>query len=401
MPLDASDLKWDEELCRLLVDNSLQGLLILQDERIIFVNKAVSEVSGYTRDELQSLSLNDLIAIVYLDDQERIFRAIENLLAGNLPSVRQEFRIIRKDGAVRWVDTLASSIMYQGKPALHLAYLDVTERKLAEEELKKARDDLELKVLERTAELQDALEAAKESVKAKSAFLANMSHELRTPMNAVIGFSSLLLDESLTPEQREYVGGIRNGGESLLSIINDILDLSRSEKDAVDLECQPFSLKHCIDESLALVAVQADHKGLNLAYTINYGTPDTIIGDHGRLRQILANLLSNAVKFTDKGDVTVSVSSKAVADNKHQFLFTVKDTGIGIPLEKLDQLFQPFTQLERTISRKRKGVGLGLAINKKLVESWEEPSGPRAFPAKFPPSASLSRSRSFPASNRI
>ncbi|MGD0953087.1 MAG: PAS domain-containing protein [Methanotrichaceae archaeon] len=118
MSLDVSDLKWDEELCRLLIDNSLQGLLILQDEQIIFVNKAVAEVSGYTVEELQSLPLNDLIAIVHPDDRQRIFSSIEDLPAGNLPSVRQEFRIIRKDGSIRWVDTLASNIKYQDRPAL-------------------------------------------------------------------------------------------------------------------------------------------------------------------------------------------------------------------------------------------------------------------------------------------
>jgi CheY-like chemotaxis protein len=237
-----------------------------------------------------------------------------------------------------------------------------------EQELRKARDDLELRVQERTAELQDSLEAAKESVKAKAAFLANMSHELRTPMNAVIGFSSLLLDDNLTQEHREYIEAIRKGGEAQLAIIDDILDYSRVEKDKVVLEHQPFSLKHLIDESLNMVATQAGKKGLNLSQTVNYGTPDTVIGDHGRLRQILVNLLSNAVKFTDKGDVSVSVSSKSVDGDRHQIFFAVKDTGIGIPLDKMNQLFQPFTQLERTLSRKRDGVGLGLAITKNLVE---------------------------------
>ena len=249
-----------------------------------------------------------------------------------------------------------------------VVFSDITERKRMEKELRKARDDLELRVQERTAELQNSLEAAKESVKAKAAFLANMSHELRTPMNAVIGFSSLLLDDNLTQEQREYIEGIRKGGEALLAIIDDILDYSRVEKDKIELEHQPFSLKHLIDESLDMVAVQASNKGLNLSETINYGTPDTIIGDHGRLRQILVNLLNNAVKFTDNGDVSVSVSSKAVEGNKRQILFDVKDTGIGIPQDKMNQLFQPFTQLERTLSRKRDGVGLGLAITKNLVE---------------------------------
>ncbi|MGD0953262.1 MAG: PAS domain S-box protein [Methanotrichaceae archaeon] len=282
-----------------------------------------------------------------------------------------EIPIQRTDGSVRTVLWNSANIYDKDRTAIVATMAqgqDITERKQMEMELLKARDELELKVQERTAELKEALEAAEESVKAKAAFLANMSHELRTPMNAVIGFSSLLLDDNLTKDQREYIEGIRKGGEALLAIINDILDFSRAEKDKIELEHQPFSLKHLIDESLDMVATQAGKKGLNLSQTINYGTPDTIIGDHGRLRQILVNLLTNSVKFTDKGDVSVSVSSKAVEGYRHQIIFKIKDTGIGIPQDKMNEIFKPFVQVERTLSRKRDGVGLGLAITKNLVE---------------------------------
>ena len=269
----------------------------------------------------------------------------------------EEFRLngARRKGDVHaYVLTEARAIRNGTVQGFRMAVVDITERKRMEEELK-----------ERTAELLLAKEAAEAATNTKTAFLANMSHEIRTPMNAVIGFTSLLMDEPMNPDQKEFVEGIREGGEALLAIINDILDFSRMEKE-MELELQPFSLKQCIDESLDLVAVQASNKCLNLSSTIKYGTPDTIVGDHGRLRQVLVNLLANAVKFTDIGDVSLTVSSKA-NDKGQQILFRIADTGIGIPEDKIKEIFEPFNQVEHNISRKRDGVGLGLAISRQLV----------------------------------
>ena len=263
----------------------------------------------------------------------------------------------KKERAELWVQIEARAIQNGISHGFRMAVIDITERKRMEEE-----------IMERTAELVSAKETAEATTRTKAAFLVNMSHELRTPMNAVIGFSGLLLEESMNAEQKEFIEGIRNGGEALLAIINDILDLSRMEREMeLELEHQPFSLKDCIDESLNLVAVQASNKGLSLSSIVKDGTPEAIVGDHGRLRQILVNLLANAVKFTDTGDVSVSVSSMAAGDNRHQIFFEVTDTGIGIPQDRINEIFEPFIQVERNTSHKLEGVGLGLAISKQLV----------------------------------
>ncbi len=319
---------------------------------ISYVNPWFCELTGYTPEEVVGknpsvLQSGRTPAHVY----EELWSTIT---AGG--TWRGEFCNRKKNGEMYWESATISPLRESdGTLTSYIAVKeDITKRKAAEQALIAAR------------------EAAEEASVAKAEFLATMSHEIRTPMNGVVGMTDLLLDTDLTPEQRDYAETIRVSNDALLAVINDILDFSKIESGGIELEKRPFDLTAVLESTLEIFSLKAAEKGIELLCHVDASLPDRVIGDETRLRQVLMNLVGNALKFTESGEVTIAVwpgrtISSTAGESEHELLFEVRDTGIGIPADKMDRLFKPFSQVDSSTTRKYGGTGLGLAISDQLV----------------------------------
>jgi two-component system, sensor histidine kinase and response regulator len=336
------------------------------------VNPAWERALGYTSDEMIA---RPFIDFVHPEDRDATIAAMSALISGARVS-DFENRYRARDGSYVWLLWNAASLPELG--SIYADARDITERKRSEDALKRHGEDLEAARreqqtnAERLAHLVGELELAKrvaeEATAAKGEFLANMSHEIRTPMNGIIGMTELALRTRLTARQRDYLRSVQHSAEALLTLVNDILDFSKIEARRLSLERVTFDLRETVEEACRLLAPRAHEKGLELACHIQPDVPGTVVGDPGRLRQVLINLVGNAIKFTERGEVVVTVEVQEAQGSDAALHFTVSDTGIGIPADKQWQVFGAFVQADASTTRRYGGSGLGLTISAQLVE---------------------------------
>jgi PAS domain S-box-containing protein len=331
-----------------LIDNANDMIFVLDLQgRFRSFNKAAERVLGYRRQEVLGREVASFLAS---DASPRVLAAL-HLAAQGEGRPTDEWIMLSKDGrrvplevSLRVIEETRTPVGMQGIAR------DITERRLAEETLRSAKD------------------AAEAASRAKSEFLANMSHEIRTPMNGIIGMTELTLDTELTVDQRQYLDMVKSSADSLLVVINDVLDLSKIEAGKLDLDPVAFNLQECLAECLKPMAFRADQKGLELTCDVHPEVPREIFADPIRLRQVVINLMGNAIKFTDRGEVGLEVSVESPEDEGIRLRLAVRDTGIGIAPEKQRIIFEAFSQADNSAARKFGGTGLGLTISSRLIE---------------------------------
>ena len=344
-------LSEERKVLRALIDNVPDFMYVKDAEsRFVVANASLAQSMGVKSPE-ELLHKTDfdfypkVLAGTYYGDEQNVIRTKQ-------PLFNREEESFGTDGKSIWLLTTKVPLFDKNGQVTGVAGIgrDISHIKKTQEEMQKAR------------------EAAEAASRAKSEFLANMSHEIRTPLNGVMGMTDLALDTELTPEQREYLETVKMSGDSLLTVINDILDFSKIEAGKIDLETIDFNLRESLETTLKTLALRADEKGLELLCEVAPEVPEIVRGDSSRLRQIVVNLVGNAIKFTEVGEVAVRVQLDAREGSVCVCRFTVADTGIGIPMDKRESIFDPFSQADTSTTRKYGGTGLGLTISTRLVQ---------------------------------
>ncbi|MCO8019510.1 ATP-binding protein [Brevundimonas diminuta] len=339
----------NERRYRLLAENTGDVITrVKMDGSSKYISPAIQQLLGWTFEEMSGQSTD----YVHPEDRHLVLGAIGRAVKSG-ESTRLEHRAVHKKGHTIWVECTFKALRDEHGHVDDVVVVirDITQRKALE------------------AEVLEAKETAVAAARVKSEFLANMSHELRTPLTSVIGFSGLLqASEHLPAEERVYVERIATASEALLGVINDILDYSKLEADAIEMDPEPFDTRALVDGAAAIIESQCSAKGLTLNVVVAADTPERLTGDKGRLRQVMLNFLSNAAKFTARGAVTLKVGGWPQADGGWRMRVEVTDTGIGIPSEKIGELFRRFTQADASTTRVYGGTGLGLAISRRLIE---------------------------------
>src|SRR5436190_293028 len=352
-------VKWATDELDAFFNLSLDLLCVAGfDGYFLRLNPTWTQVLGFAESELRVAPFLDF---VHPDDRAETVAATSQLMTG-ARVINFENRYRTRDGSYRWLEWNAAPSVDHG--VVYAAARDITDRKRADEALKRSAENLTQLV----RELETARQKAEAAAIAKGEFLANMSHEIRTPMNAIIGMTGLALQTTLAPRQREYIRTANESAEALLTVLNDILDVSKIEAGRLALDLVPFSLRDTVEEAVKLFGPRAHEKRLELVCHILPDVPESLVGDPGRLRQVLVNLVGNAIKFTDRGDTVVEVGLDRLTADEAVLRFTVSDTGIGIPRNKQWQIFGAFVQADASTTRRFGGTGLGLTISAHLVE---------------------------------